>query len=602
MFARIAGTPKQGGSTVLLNYEIVTDPIPLLARAGTPAVGTVYVIVSNASSNWVSWSFIDIEVPVGNGAGDLTPDRTKIVPGIEHDPFDFGETPTFKWDQGQGAFRAQFPGGVDMVDFRSLVLTLKNFPVSEAEGLARLKITEVASGGEGNQPKDRRGLVLGVLKKAPQIPINFRPERTLVDDGNKVVLRWDGPGSLAYTIQGPDGPPETVTRAPGTIDWQWSPKPGTGPKRDATYTLTAKPADPQQPAYVLTTTVHLLSPEFERVTANLGVHTPLVRGTKNEGQITFTKEGARIDNESNKPGTISAAKATVTHLVADQADVSTQLTAVKGNVTHLVSDQVDVSTQLTAVKGNVTHLVSDQVDVSTQLTAVKGNVTHLVSDQVDVSTQLTAAKANVTHVVSGRIDVTGQLSAGKVDLSELTAARANVREQLVAGEAVVNELIAGQARVNGKLTTHGPVSVYDQAGNPLLETTQDQPFGLVSHGRLDVRGELNAKSKLHVDGPDLQINGIAYLTSDLNVHGDVLFRKNLTVAGKTALTGGMTVEDLTVSGKLNARGNTLVNQNLAVSGNVNVRGEAVVQQDLAVSGNTTLRGDVGIRGHLTKGS
>ncbi|MCC0100187.1 hypothetical protein K7B10_36495 [Streptomyces flavotricini] len=119
--------------------------------------------------------------------------------------------------------------------------------------------------------------------------------------GKDVVLRWHGPDTLTYRIQGPDGSAETVTSRNGTSGWEWSPKAGQEPKRDATYTLMATFPGSQQPGSFLTTTVHLRSPEFESVTATSGVHAPWVEGTAEKGRITFTARGARLQDDARSP-------------------------------------------------------------------------------------------------------------------------------------------------------------------------------------------------------------------------------------------------------------------------------------------------------------
>ncbi|MFE5326179.1 hypothetical protein ACFRCG_07285 [Embleya sp. NPDC056575] len=68
----------------VLDYEVVTDPTPLLARPGTPAVGTVRVVVSNPHprAGTVKWFTIEVKVPVGTGASDVTSGPTEVRPAI----------------------------------------------------------------------------------------------------------------------------------------------------------------------------------------------------------------------------------------------------------------------------------------------------------------------------------------------------------------------------------------------------------------------------------------------------------------------------------------------------------------------------------------
>ena len=64
----------------MLTYTLITDPAPLEASVAgrPPSTGTVYLVVTNTGQQAAFWSTIAVEVPVGNGAGDLTPDFNPI--------------------------------------------------------------------------------------------------------------------------------------------------------------------------------------------------------------------------------------------------------------------------------------------------------------------------------------------------------------------------------------------------------------------------------------------------------------------------------------------------------------------------------------------
>lgn len=92
-------------------------------------------------------------------------------------------------------------------------------------------------------------------------------------------------------IQRPDGGQEPAEQRAGS-GRQWPPSADHAPKRDAPHTLIATPKAAQQPGYFLTTTVQLLSPEFESVTATNGTHTPWAEGTTDKGRIVFSAQGS----------------------------------------------------------------------------------------------------------------------------------------------------------------------------------------------------------------------------------------------------------------------------------------------------------------------
>lgn len=225
----------------LLNYTILTDPTSLLAsQPGAPSVGTVYVIVSNTHQSEVRWDFIDVEIPIGSGPDDLTGNPTAISASIEKDyTVNREPEPAFDWDSTLGRFRVHDPPGrLTLPDEESLVLKLENIPVSDMAGLVRLKIHERSGGGDSNLPIRRANFVttLGLVKQAPKIPRNFRPEKNSlvdVDASQNVVLTWEGPDNLDYWIRDPQGNEvlvQSAAQGPQVTQqpYTWSPPPHRG--------------------------------------------------------------------------------------------------------------------------------------------------------------------------------------------------------------------------------------------------------------------------------------------------------------------------------------------------------------------------------------
>lgn len=226
----------------LLNYAIVTDPTSLQAsQPGAPSVGTLYVIVSNTHQSEVKWEFIDVEIPVGSGPNDLTGNPTMIGASVEKDyTVWLEEDPVFGWDGTLGRFRAKAPvgGRLTLPDEESLVLKLENIPVSDAAGLVRVKIHERSGGGDDNVPIRQADFTttLGLVKQAPKVPRNFRPEKNSlvdVDASQNVVLKWEGPDNLDYWIRDPQGTEVLVQSAAqgpqvNQQPYTWSPPPRRG--------------------------------------------------------------------------------------------------------------------------------------------------------------------------------------------------------------------------------------------------------------------------------------------------------------------------------------------------------------------------------------
>ncbi|MFJ2609651.1 hypothetical protein ACIO13_32420 [Streptomyces sp. NPDC087425] len=294
-----------------LSYEILTDPAPLQVSGAGPdeqSVGTVYLVISNPTTTLVPWYSIEVRVPWGNEAGDLTLDPRDIDARVEKDyDLKYGDTPRSRWDEMAGVLTLSAPLGGRFSAGDSMVVVLDNFPVSDKEGLVLLSVEETS--GRDEDMRDHP-LTLSLLKQAPKVPRNFRPDPALVDTGANVVLRWDGPATLTYEIQHPDGTRELV--APGTgPGWEWSPSPDDAPQRDATYTLIATSNGGRQPGYFLTTSVALRRPEFESVTATDGLYTPWVEGTTDRGRVVLSARGAEIRDASGAPGVVAAAEAEV---------------------------------------------------------------------------------------------------------------------------------------------------------------------------------------------------------------------------------------------------------------------------------------------------
>ncbi|MDT0448584.1 hypothetical protein [Streptomyces hesseae] len=298
----------------LLNYAVITDPTSLQAsQPGAPSVGTVYVIVSNTHQSNVRWEFIDVEIPVGSGPNDLTGNPTAISARIDMNYTVVGQNPVFGWDSTLGRFRAHDPSGgrLTLPAEESLVLVLEDIPVSSAEGLVCLQIRERSGGGDSNIPIRKADFIttLGLVKQAPKVPCNFRPEKNSlvdVDAGGNVVLRWEGPDNLDYWIRDPEGNEvlaQSAAQGPRVVRQSYTWSPASAPKRGATYTLIAGTvgAGQQQQGYFLTTTVHARVPEFDS-----GTRTPWVEGTPNKSRVTFTAAGVEIRNGTGGWGTVAA--------------------------------------------------------------------------------------------------------------------------------------------------------------------------------------------------------------------------------------------------------------------------------------------------------
>ncbi|MFF0473737.1 hypothetical protein [Streptomyces sp. NPDC004284] len=524
----------------LLHYEVLTDPTSLqVSRPGAPSAGTVYVIVSNPHLANVKWQHIDVLIPIGSGSGDLTDDAAAItasIPTRSYQPLPGEEAPHFTPHPGGGGrYRAAAPSGQDMTlpGQGHLILKLENIPVSDQAGLAVVSIHEIAYGGDGNAlpytvPGVYYGTTLGLVKQTPQVPQNFRADHSMVDAGQNVVLRWEGPDSLTYWIRYPDGALERVDPPVRPTPTPYGPHrhtPGRSLTRGTTYTLVAGTVDGNgkaQEGYFLTTTVHATVPEFDS-----GARAPWIGGTTDRGRVTFTPQGARVDNDTNTPGTVTAAEVDVETVVATTGVRAPWVegTANKGRVTFATNGVEvhrpdgglgtvtadDVTTRvvqgLTDSAGWITfpdrgvnvyhgHDATPGVLTTARVDAEEGVNTPWVGDRtgakgwidfapdgVDVRKDgtdswgtLHADKAAVTGVntewVQGRSAGDGWIDFPPNGI-RVHRDGGNDRGDITAGKADLDELHTKEARVKGQLTVGGGMKL-SHDGQRLLSTLPDR--------------------------------------------------------------------------------------------------------------------------------
>ncbi|MFE9799647.1 hypothetical protein ACFYP6_12310 [Streptomyces goshikiensis] len=531
-----------------LSYEILTDPVPLQTSgsddAQTSVAGTVYIVVSNPTTDWVPWYQIEVVLPCGKEAGDLTDRPDMIKTGIEPYAVRFGDVPKDEWDAGTRTFTVSAALGGLFTPGDSMVLSLDGFPVSDKEGLVRLTVNEISGGDPGDGVRTHP-LTLSLLKRAPKAPRNFRPEEALVDGGENVILVWDAPDTLTYTIEGPDGLSVPVPQRSGP-DWRWSPGPGDAPLRDATYTLVATSPDGRQPGYFLTTTVAVRRPEFEAVTATQGLFAPRIEGTTDKGVIVLTEDGVEVLAADGEPGLVSAGK-------ADVEGVTTRW--VRGR------DAAAGWIEFPAAGLNVFRGEGDRK---------WGTV---AADKADLNGINTAW-------VQGRDAAAGWIEFPAAGVNVFRGEGDRQWGTVAADKADLNDLVTDRARVKDRLTLDGGLTVTD-----VLET-QSGPSRLIVHGRLDAEGELSAAQNASIGG-ELSVNGELRASQSAEIAGAVV-ASDLTVRGK--LRTNHEQFKLIVEGESLFREQANANGGLAVRNEhagwlVHAKGEQVsIQGDLRVHG------------------
>ncbi|WP_345681402.1 hypothetical protein, partial [Streptosporangium roseum] len=235
---------------------------------------------------------------VGNGIGDLTSNFNKIKHKGEYN----GTQLVNFQPQGSNAFQATATSSTTRFapgDY--MVLRLEDVTVAAA-GLAVLKVTEKA--GRTKTGHRNSFAAVALVKTTPKelpAPRDFRPDKAMVDAGEKLTLSWQGSAGFRYEITYP-GASQPVPVSGGS----WSPP--NAPKRATTYILTATdPATGQR--HFLTTTVQVRNPELETLTATTEIKTPRVQGTATDWGLTITGTGAEISDGSGVKGPLTAGRA-----------------------------------------------------------------------------------------------------------------------------------------------------------------------------------------------------------------------------------------------------------------------------------------------------
>jgi hypothetical protein len=307
----------------MLTYTLITDPAPLAAsEAGRPSTGTVYLLVTNTGQQAAFWSTIKVEVPVGNGAGDLTPNFNKIKTKGEYGTRSGTRSSVNVQPQGSNAFQATAPGGrTPLAPGDHMVLTLENVTVAPTAGLAVLQVTETAGRTKTGRLSNSFAAV-ALVKTAPKelpAPHSFLADNAVVDAGTKVTLSWEGSDDFTYEILFPGGrkPVGKVKHTGSHGPYSLVLEAADAPKRDTTYTLIATSGTQK---HTFTTTVQVRNPILETLTAINGVTTPWVQGsTKGDGAFTFSTGAIHVRREfaSQEAGDLYAGEATVSGVATE---------------------------------------------------------------------------------------------------------------------------------------------------------------------------------------------------------------------------------------------------------------------------------------------
>ncbi|MEV4182820.1 hypothetical protein AB0J28_15440 [Streptosporangium canum] len=428
----------------MLTYTLITDPAPLAAsEAGrqSKSMGTVYLLVTNTGQQAAFWSTIEVEVPVGNGAGDLTSDFNKVRPEGEYGPRSGTRSSVNvqPGPQGSNAFQATAPGGrTPFAPGDYMVLTLANVAVAPTAGLAVLRVTENA-GRTKTGRLSKSFAAVALVKTTPKeipAPHSFLADNAVVDAGTKVTLSWEGSDDFTYEILFPGGRKpvpqvkHTGSHGPYSVVLDAS----DAPKRDTTYTLIASFGTQR---HTFTTTVQVRNPILETLTAINGVTTPWVQGaSKGDGAFTFSQGAMHVRHEfgSQEGGALYAGEATVS-----------------GVATEYVKGLKDGDGDITFLPGGVKVWRTRGSNDPGTLYAGEATVSGVATGEV-IADRITVNRVN-TERVQGKAN-TGSLTftADGVEVSNNSGGQGAVLADRIAVNRVNTERVQGKSTGDGWIT------------------------------------------------------------------------------------------------------------------------------------------------------
>ena len=108
---------------------------------------------------------------------------------------------------------------------------------------------------------------------------------------------------------------------------------------------------------------------------------------------------------------------------------------VTGNMTSPSASDSDVTiigSELTAAKATISDLTADNVTIKDSLTAHDGYIKNLETENLTVKGRLDAAEADITNLEAENVTINGKLEATDADIDSLQADNVVIKQTLVA--------------------------------------------------------------------------------------------------------------------------------------------------------------------------
>ena len=170
----------------------------------------------------------------------------------------------------------------------------------------------------------------------------------------------------------------------------------------------------------------------------------------------LTAERARIDTLVADNVTIkeriTASEADVSTIKTDNATINRKLTANEADITNLKTASSDVTGRLTAAEGKIGTLESDNVTINSKLTANEADIGTLKTDSADVKGRLTAAEGNIGTLTSDNVTIKNKMTAAEGKIGTLESDNVTINEKLTAAEGNIGTLTSDNVTIKNKLT------------------------------------------------------------------------------------------------------------------------------------------------------
>lgn len=188
---------KDNAPTLLL-YSLLTEPFPLQCSADSGAIiASLTVNATNNTASDVNLSAVEIQIPIGIGASELTNDSTTIAPlaptgwVMQQVTNGRGFSNFIFLPVGGGTGRVQSDSSLDFI--------FNGIEVNTVTGTVQVSITE---GSNGCTPGNCPVSILSVTK----FPngwgnVTFTASRVNISQGGNTSLNWAGPAGATYQLQ-----------------------------------------------------------------------------------------------------------------------------------------------------------------------------------------------------------------------------------------------------------------------------------------------------------------------------------------------------------------------------------------------------------------